>query len=438
MPMLFRPFYKRLGFFILILLANSACAQTLKLVEQRNAHHKIYELEVKPGKTQNLQLRDSFTSTVIELRSGNGFDGLYLINNEDTIQLEKAQHNPKGEFGLKSSLIILEERTDQIKIFTKTKSQKLLLHLLDSKAKGSIKKRAPRSNGTNIQCSRPATVPQSDWREGLPEPDYTPIEHKINHAIIHHSAGNTQNSDTREVVRNIYLNHTQVNGWSDIGYNFLIGINGQIFEGRDGLGQVTDYRVKGAHFCGKNSNTVGIGLIGNYEDHQPSEASLDSLKRLLAWQLHENNLNPHSYHDHPSNIQDPDTLGTIAGHKDGCATLCPGKNLYGRIPSIKNEITDSLSKCGNSTRFAQSKPIRQVSLQYHQGDILIKGNFSNGTGQLGLYDLQGKALSPNQAFHFSEDQISKVQIPNHIQPGIYVAKLQTSEGTLHTKKLMIP
>lgn len=46
-------------------------------------------------------------------------------------------------------------------------------------------------------------------------------------------------------------------GWKDIGYNFLVGEDGNIYEGR-GWGK------HGAHSTPYNSKSIGICMIGNF------------------------------------------------------------------------------------------------------------------------------------------------------------------------------
>lgn len=46
-------------------------------------------------------------------------------------------------------------------------------------------------------------------------------------------------------------------GWNDIGYNFLVGEDGNIYEGR-GWGK------KGAHSKSFNGKSIGICIIGDY------------------------------------------------------------------------------------------------------------------------------------------------------------------------------
>lgn len=46
-------------------------------------------------------------------------------------------------------------------------------------------------------------------------------------------------------------------GWTDIGYNFLVGEDGNVYEGR-GWGK------KGAHSVPFNGKSIGICIIGDY------------------------------------------------------------------------------------------------------------------------------------------------------------------------------
>jgi N-acetylmuramoyl-L-alanine amidase len=52
--------------------------------------------------------------------------------------------------------------------------------------------------------------------------------------------------------------------WSDIGYNFLVGEDGNVYEGR-GWGK------KGAHSIPFNSKSIGICIIGNYSSKRYKE-----------------------------------------------------------------------------------------------------------------------------------------------------------------------
>src|SRR5436190_969637 len=82
-----------------------------------------------------------------------------------------------------------------------------------------------------------------------------------------------------------------------IWYNFLIAPNGVIYEGRaGGAGAI------GAHFSCRNTNTVGVALLGTYITALPTTAALESLKQLLAELCARNQIDPTAFALHvPSN-----------------------------------------------------------------------------------------------------------------------------------------
>ena len=63
-------------------------------------------------------------------------------------------------------------------------------------------------------------------------------------------------------------------GWSDIGYNFLVGDDGNVYEGRG-------WDLQGAHVFGHNSRSIGISFIGNFQQRLPSTAARNATKQLI-------------------------------------------------------------------------------------------------------------------------------------------------------------
>jgi len=86
--------------------------------------------------------------------------------------------------------------------------------------------------------------------------------------IIHH----TSNSNTIQKIINL---HVMKNQWSSIGYHFLIGKNGQIYYSRK-------LNTAGAHCYGYNRNSIGIALFGNFDNDEPTEKQIISLKKLIS------------------------------------------------------------------------------------------------------------------------------------------------------------
>lgn len=77
----------------------------------------------------------------------------------------------------------------------------------------------------------------------------------IKEIIIHCTATPEGQPRTLEQIRQ---EHIKVNGWNDIGYHILIGINGEVWEGRS-------FDKVGAHCAGHNSNSIGVCYVGGVE-----------------------------------------------------------------------------------------------------------------------------------------------------------------------------
>lgn len=124
---------------------------------------------------------------------------------------------------------------------------------------------------------------------------------QIRQIVVHHSADN----GTPESIAKYHVSH---NKWPGIGYHFLIDNTGQIF-------QTNDIDVISYNVSNQNTKSLGICLIGNFENENPSDAQIESLKWLLTA------------------VRASVGELPLYGHKDRDATLCPGKNLYNLLKS---------------------------------------------------------------------------------------------------------
>lgn len=194
-------------------------------------------------------------------------------------------------------------------------------------------------NGDRLACP----CPQPDYLDRLgwcpdgtcPE-DATPAFTTVTHLIVHHSAGANTSSDWAATVRSIYDFHVFTNGWDDIGYNWLIDPNGVVYQGRGD-------NVRGAHFCGYNAGTMGVCMMGDYTNIVPTDQAVGSLQSLLAWKSCDVDIEPNGDAFHASSGLD---LMHISGHRDGCATACPGNSFYPTLPLVREAVQNKLeSEC---------------------------------------------------------------------------------------------
>ena len=98
----------------------------------------------------------------------------------------------------------------------------------------------------------------------------------IRYVIIHHTLTMECNNRAQCVTRveNIYSFHVNDRGLNDIGYSFLIGGDGSVYEGRG-------WNREGAHTSGYNKKSIGIAFIGNYEEGTVSEKMLEAAHKLI-------------------------------------------------------------------------------------------------------------------------------------------------------------
>ncbi len=137
----------------------------------------------------------------------------------------------------------------------------------------------------------------------------------ITKITLHHTAelpGMTTRSDL-ELVKGVQNFHRNERGWADIGYHWLIGRDGNVYEGRA-------LEVQGAHAGGgNNKNNLGISVVGDFTKELPDRKQLGTVELFLAVQLRR--------YDIP--------VDELYGHRDWKPTECPGGALYEWLAAFK-------------------------------------------------------------------------------------------------------
>lgn len=167
---------------------------------------------------------------------------------------------------------------------------------------------------------------------------------KINKLFVHHTAelnkdqngdGVINQTDEQIALRGIYYYHSVVRGWGDIGYNFIIGPTGTVYEGRYG-----GDKVVGAHAVWRNISSIGVSVMGNFEEETLSATQKSALAKALAYLSTKYSLDPTG-----TTFFYGKQTPTIQGHRDSdeAATACPGKDIYNQLDSIRKLTKDSMS-----------------------------------------------------------------------------------------------
>jgi len=219
----------------------------------------------------------------------------------------------------------------------------------------------------------PEIIPRSIWGASQATPNW-PVEYSnAEKFVIHHTASSTLTPDSdgsgryTDMVESIYNYHSEKKTWydddgeyvgfGDIGYNYVIDPNGNIYEGRaGGNGSV------GGHVRGFNEGSVGISVLGRYQGyvnsnnenvqaHPVTNAILDSLKKLIGWLASANKVDLNNITEfHGKNIDG------LVGHRDLSATICPGIDLYNALSDIQDNAS---SKKNEFDKYAYQIPGNQ-------------------------------------------------------------------------------
>jgi N-acetylmuramoyl-L-alanine amidase len=160
-------------------------------------------------------------------------------------------------------------------------------------------------------------VPRAAWGAAPLKGNHDPMG-SIERITLHHTdehAGMHGRSDL-EVVQAIQAYHRDSLGWADIGYHFLIGRDGRVYEGR----AIT---AQGAHSGGANNrNNLGVSVIGNFSCGLPPAAQLQAVTAFLADRRAAYGL----------------SNAALLGHRDFGPTECPGNALYAWLQDQKRRI----------------------------------------------------------------------------------------------------
>lgn len=169
-----------------------------------------------------------------------------------------------------------------------------------------------------------AVVAREEWG-ARPAETSRMVAHTIDRLTVHH-AGIGPTASGSALMRIHQASHMDGQGWPDLAYHIVIGVDGTVYEGRDPRYRgdtATTYDTDG-HFQ--------VMLEGNFELEEPTSAQIESLTAVLAWASEQYGVSP----------------STIAGHGDHAATACPGRHLEDDIHSgaLERAVTDLIRSGG--------------------------------------------------------------------------------------------
>ncbi|XP_051797443.1 uncharacterized protein LOC110970843 [Acanthochromis polyacanthus] len=192
-----------------------------------------------------------------------------------------------------------------------------------------------------VEC--PSIIRRCMWEArpyyGTPSYLYLPVSY----LFIHHTAIPSQPCYTFEQcsadMRSMQRFHQDSNGWADIGYSFVVGSDGNIYEGRG-------WDWVGAHTYGYNSVGYGVSFIGDYSYRLPSQESMRLVRDQLASCAVSNGDLRSDY--------------ILQGHRQAADTTCPGDAFYAEIQSWPHFENQNIQHAGSNALAHVSQPGLQL------------------------------------------------------------------------------
>jgi len=123
---------------------------------------------------------------------------------------------------------------------------------------------------------------------------------QINKIIVHCTATPEGRNVSVDTIRKW---HVEDNGWSDIGYHWVIALSGAIEKGRD-------ESKSGAHAKGHNANSIGVVYVGGCDAKMnPKDTRTEGQKESLRCLLED--------------LKGRYPNAQIIGHRDVSSKACP-------------------------------------------------------------------------------------------------------------------
>ncbi|XP_060566740.1 peptidoglycan recognition protein 1-like [Ruditapes philippinarum] len=170
------------------------------------------------------------------------------------------------------------------------------------------------SNVTNKQLQLPGCpkiITRTEWGARDPISTYRKLHHPVKYMFIHHGASDFcfTRTDCIQMMKNYQTYQIDFLGFTDIGYSFVVGEDGNVYEARG-------WDAVGAHTYGYNDVGLAICVIGDFTNRVPNDAAVNAVKQMIACGLSNGKL---------SNTY------LLRGARDVETTASPGEKLYDLI-----------------------------------------------------------------------------------------------------------
>lgn len=174
------------------------------------------------------------------------------------------------------------------------------LHLYPDGIFGKLTDEAVKELQRKYGLTADGVVGPNTWAVIQGDPVVKKSRRAINEIIVHCTASYEGNAMTVEQIRRM---HVRERGWSDIGYHYVVYLDGSIHNGRD-------VNIAGAHCTGHNSHSIGVVYVGGLaKNGKPADTRTAAQKAALLKLLRK--------------LRQLYPKATIHGHREYANKACP-------------------------------------------------------------------------------------------------------------------
>lgn len=174
------------------------------------------------------------------------------------------------------------------------------LHLYPDGIFGKLTDEAVKELQRKYGLTADGVVGPNTWAVIQGDPVVKKSRRAINEIIVHCTASYEGNAMTVEQIRRM---HVRERGWSDIGYHYVVYLDGSIHNGRD-------VNIAGAHCTGHNSHSIGVVYVGGLaKNGKPADTRTAAQKAALLKLLRK--------------LKQLYPKATIHGHREYANKACP-------------------------------------------------------------------------------------------------------------------
>lgn len=217
-------------------------------------------------------------------------------------------------------------------------------------------------------------IPREEW--GARATRCTSRDDSKYRMAIHHTVTGA-GGDPTSTLRGIQNYHMDSRGWCDVGYHFLVSLDGRVWEGRP-------IRFLGTHVGNNNTGNIGISFIGcfhssscaSYPPNVPPDVMVDAAGSVVAGLAGIYGIGV--------------STSTVKGHRDhsGQTTSCPGDHLHSRLGDIRSGSTAPPDYAAEYVE--QTFPLAREPFELAPGEIV--------EGYLEMRNVGGATWRPGETF----------------------------------------